>query len=402
MNNFYQIFSISLKAILNNKMRSFLTMLGVIIGVSSVVLLTSIGAGLQNYITQQFSDLGSNNLYVMPGNPLEGGMGAETMMESMSPVLKKRHLSLILREHRDLIREGSTMAVSLGKVKYNKEEEKKTILGVTSSYQRTYNMKAVKGEWFDNNSDVSSDRVAVLGHEIAQDLFKNLDPVGRSIKISNRSYRVVGVLEEKGGGMMSGNFDSYVYIPLNTLFDDFNFELIDNLTFVVRDQSQMKETKRAIIRTLKKEIDEDDFSVADQSQILGMINQILGMLTIGLGGIAAISLLVGGIGIMNIMLVSVTERTREIGLRKALGATPNLIMLQFLFEAALLSVIGGLIGLGLAYLGSLAMQPFFPSEVTKEAVILSFGVSLAVGLIFGVVPARKGAKLSPIEALRYE
>lgn len=402
MTNLYQIFAIALKAILNNKMRSFLTMLGVIIGVSSVVLLTSIGAGLQNYITEQFNDLGSNNLYVMPGNPLEGGMGPETMMESMKPALKKRHLSLILREHRDLFREGSIMAISLGKVKYNKEEEKKSILGVTSSYQRTYNMKAVNGQWFDNNNDVSSDRVAVLGSEIAKDLFKNLDPVGRNIKISNRSYKVVGVLEEKGGGMMGANFDSYVYIPLNTLFDDFNFELIDNFALVVRDQNKMKEAKRAIINTLSEEIDEDDFSVADQAQILGMINQILGVLTVGLGGIAAISLLVGGIGIMNIMLVSVTERTREIGLRKALGATPNLIMLQFLIEAALLSVIGGLIGLILAYLGSLAMQPFFPSEVTKEAVILSFGVSLAVGLVFGVMPARKGAKLSPIEALRYE
>lgn len=402
MTNLYQIFAIALKAILNNKMRSFLTMLGVIIGVSSVVLLTSIGAGLQNYITEQFNDLGSNNLYVMPGNPLEGGMGPETMMESMKPALKKRHLSLILREHRDLFREGSIMAISLGKIKYNKEEEKKSILGVTSSYQRTYNMKAVNGQWFDNNNDVSSDRVAVLGSEIAKDLFKNLDPVGRNIKISNRSYKVVGVLEEKGGGTMGANFDGYVYIPLNTLFDDFNFELIDNFALVVRDQDKMKEAKRAIINTLSEEIDEDDFSVADQAQILGMINQILGVLTVGLGGIAAISLLVGGIGIMNIMLVSVTERTREIGLRKALGATPNLIMLQFLIEAALLSVIGGSIGLILAYLGSLAMQPFFPSEVTREAVILSFGVSLVVGLVFGVMPARKGAKLSPIEALRYE
>ncbi len=397
-----EIFLVALNAILSNKMRSFLTMLGVIIGVSSVVLLTSIGTGLQNYIKDQFSSLGSNNLYVMPGNPLEGGMNPQSMLEMSKPILKKKHLSLILRENRDLLQEGSIMAINVGKVKYGKEEKKQTIVGVTSNYQKTYNMKAEKGEWFSNSDDVGSSRVTLLGSQIAEDLFKNLDPIGRQIKIANRNYKVLGVLEEKGGGMMGGKSDEYVYLPLNTLFNDFNFQLIDNFAVVVRDQSQMELAKKAIIKTLKTELASDEFSVADQAQILNMINQILGVLTIALGGIAAISLLVGGIGIMNIMLVSVTERTREIGLRKALGATPNLIMLQFLIEAALLSLMGGLIGLLLAYLGSLAIQPFFPSEVTRGAVILSFSVSLSVGLIFGVAPARKGAKLSPIEALRYE
>ena len=200
----------------------------------------------------------------------------------------------------------------------------------------------------------------------------------------------------------SSNFDNYVYLPLNTLFDDFNIELIDSFTFEAVDQNDVESAKAGVEKSLSKFLDDDEFTVFDQTQLLDTINSILGTLTIALGGIGAISLIVGGIGIMNIMLVSVTERTREIGLRKALGATPNQILFQFLIESALLSVIGGLIGLGIAYLGSLAIQAFFPAKVTMEAVLLAFGVSAAVGIIFGVAPARRASRLSPIEALRYE
>jgi len=400
-----EVFKLALKAIMLNKSRSFLTMLGVIIGVGSVVLLTSIGTGLQAYVTDQFAALGTNILYVVPGNPFgeNGGFGGEqAMIESTRPVLKKRMHSQVLRENRSLIKDGVITAVGIAEAKYGKTSKKATLYAVTSSYEAVYNTKAEQGRWFTRSEDEQADRVVMLGPGIADELFGNVDPVNKRILLSGQSYQVLGVLEEKGGGFGGPSFDNYIYLPLETLFKYFDTELVDSFIFEVRDQDQIAQAQAAIEKTIGKELEEDEFSVFDQSQLLKTINSILGMLTVGLGGIAAISLVVGGIGIMNIMLVSVTERTREIGLRKALGATPNLILLQFLIEAALLSVLGGLIGLAIAYLGSLALQPYFPAKVTMDAVLLAFGVSTVVGLVFGVAPARRAAKLSPIEALRYE
>lgn len=399
------VFPLAIKSILLNKGRSFLTMLGVIIGVGSVVLLTSIGTGLQAYITDQFASLGTNILYVVPGNPFgeNGGFGDETtMIESTKPVLKRRLYNQVIRNNRDLIKDGVITGVNVAEAKYKKTSKKVTLYGVTSSYETVYNTKAESGRWFNKTEEEKSERIILLGPKIAEELLGKVDPINKSILLNGQSYKVIGVLEEKGGGFGGPSFDSYVYIPLETLFKYFDTELVDSFIFEVRDKEQIKEATLAIEKTIGKELKDDEFSVFDQSTLLNTINSILGMLTIGLGGIAAISLVVGGIGIMNIMLVSVTERTREIGLRKALGATPNFILAQFLTEAAMLSVIGGLIGLTIAYLGSLALQPYFPAKVTLDAVLLAFGVSTAVGLIFGVAPAKRAAKLSPIEALRYE
>lgn len=399
------VFPLAIKSILLNKSRSFLTMLGVIIGVGSVVLLTSIGTGLQAYITDQFASLGTNILYVVPGNPFgeNGGFGGETtMIESTKPVLKRRLYNQVIRNNRDLIKDGVITGVNVAEAKYKKTSKKVTLYGVTSSYETVYNTKAESGRWFNKTEEEKSERIILLGPKIAEELLGKVDPINKSILLNGQSYKVIGVLEEKGGGFGGPSFDSYVYIPLETLFKYFDTELVDSFIFEVRDKEQIKEATLAIEKTIGKELKDDEFSVFDQSNLLNTINSILGMLTIGLGGIAAISLVVGGIGIMNIMLVSVTERTREIGLRKALGATPNFILAQFLTEAAMLSVIGGFIGLTIAYLGSLALQPYFPAKVTLDAVLLAFGVSTAVGLIFGVAPAKRAAKLSPIEALRYE
>lgn len=401
------ILTTAIKALWTNRVRSFLTMLGVIIGVGSVVLLTSIGTGLQIYVEDQFAGLGTNTLFVVPGNPFGegGGFGNQeaTFIESAQGKLKRRHLRIILRENRSTLIDGAVTGLGTGEAKYQDEQKKVTLLGGTANYQVINSFELTAGKWFSEADDERSKRVVILGAKIADELFGQIDAVGKKIKIEGQTYRVLGVLKEKGGGFGGPSFDNYIYLPINTLFDDFNTELIDSFSLKIKDQTLIDEAVEGIEQTLYDEnLEEDEFSVFDQTQLLETINSILGVLTTGLGAIAAISLVVGGIGIMNIMLVSVTERTREIGLRKALGATPNLILSQFLTEAALLSVIGGMIGVVIAYGSSLFIQRYFPAQVTWQAVLLAFSVSTVVGLVFGAAPARRASQLSPIEALRYE
>src|SRR5574340_67495 len=233
------IFIIAIKAILINKTRSFLTMLGVIIGVGSVVLLTSIGTGLQAYVASQFASLGTNILYVVPGNPFgEGGGfgGQESMIESMQPTLKVKHMTLLLRENREYIKDGAIMAVNAGEAKYKEKTKKVTITGVTGNYGEIMNTKAAKGKWFTDADDQRKVRGCTLGSEIANELFGNVDPINKKIKIDGQTYLVTGVLEEKGGGMSGAGFDNYIYMPIHTLFEAFNSELIDNFALEVRNK----------------------------------------------------------------------------------------------------------------------------------------------------------------------
>lgn len=416
--NFKMVLSLAVQAILLNKVRSFLTMLGVIIGVGSVVLLTSIGTGLQAYVSDQFANLGVNTLYVIPGNPFggagggsagdssgSGGLGnrEQAVIRSTRSLLKRQQLDKILRNNRDSISNGTATGVEIAEAKYNKTTKTATLYGVMASYPKVQTSNTTAGRWFSKSEETRAERVIVLGSAIAEELFGKVDPINKRVLLNSQAYTVLGVLEEKGGGLGGPSFDNYIYIPLTSLQKYFDVKTIESFIISVRSQEQIPETTSAIEKLLIAEgLKDDEFSVFDQTQLLDTINNILGVLTVGLGGIAAISLVVGGIGIMNIMLVSVTERTREIGLRKALGATPKLIMMQFLTEAGLLSVMGGGIGLAIAFAGSLILGQFFPAKVTLDAVILAFGVSTAVGLIFGVAPARRASRLSPIEALRYE
>ena len=388
-------FLVALRAIMVNKGRAFLTMLGVIIGVSSVVMLTSIGNGLQSYITDQFESLGSNNIFIAPGKLFnsEGGF-SDRSEQSSSLANNKLKMSDVaeIRKLREFVSYVSLSNTQTDRVQFQKKEKDVTVFGTTEDYDQIFSTKLIRGRFLEKKDQQGAEKVAVLGFTVAEDTFGKIDPVGKRVKIGTQTFLVIGVAEKKGGGFGGPSFDEFVYIPFSTMSQIYDSNNVLSIYVKAKNKDQIPQSIAAIKRVLLKRMDEDEFSVVDQSEILKTINGILGMLTIGLGGI----------GIMNIMLVSVTERTREIGLRKALGATPSQILFQFLIEAALLSVIGGLIGLGIAYLGTLAIQSVFPAKITIEAVILSFGVSTLVGLVFGAAPANRAAHLSPIEALRYE
>lgn len=378
-------------------MRLFLTMLGIIIGVASVILLISIGAGLKSYIAEQFEALGSNLIFVMPGT-MEAGGGPPGMRQTlaMRDVKTLRRVGYPLKDVSAYI-EVHTNA------EYRTEKTKVQIGGTDVEGMRLMNLKPKIGRAL-NSGDISKNaRVAFIGPQVAENLFGDQHPIGKSIIISSTKYKVIGVFKNKGGGAFGGtSIDETVFVPLTTAQKQFDQEKLTAIWASAATKETIEEAKQKAEETLLKTHDEDDFDVLGQEELLSTINQILGVLTAGLGGIAAISLLVGGIGIMNIMFVSVTERTKEIGLRKALGARPKDILIQFVVEAVTVSLIGGTIGILLAIGGSLIISRFFKSEVTPFAVLLAFTFSSVIGIIFGVAPAAKAAKLDPIDALRYE
>lgn len=399
---FFVQFSIALRALWRNKSRAFLTMLGVIIGVSSVSLLIAIGDGLRLLVVEQFDAFGANNVFIAPGEIFGegGGFGGQVTALANNPIQYSdvQDLSRL----RDYVQAITVLTLTPATVSYRAVDLDRSVAGVNAAYESITNTVPESGTFFSTADNTKREHVAVLGHAIAQDLFGDVDPIGKSININNQSFDVVAVAIEKGGGFGGPAFDDYVYIPIETYFQTFNTRQIFRIIIRPKDEHALQSTMAAVENMLSKRLDDDEFSVIEQSQILDVIDTILSSLTAGLGGIAAISLVVGGIGIMNIMLVSVNERTREIGLRKALGATPNTILAQFVIEAVVISLTGGMIGVALAGIGAFGISNFIPATLTFSAIALAFGVSVVVGVVFGVYPARKAAQLSPIEALRYE
>lgn len=400
MINIEETITLALINLWRNKTRSLLTALGIIIGVSAVILLVSVGQGLQNYITGQFESLGTNLIYVLPGQTLEEGFGQGPPNLAGSKLTLK-HVEE-LRNLGDPIRNAAADSDIPASIEYRGESKFTTVGGLTAEWSDIIDIEVEEGRSL-TESDVRLARnVTFLGQSIVDELFGGSDPIGKRITIAGEKFEVVGVIEEIGAQSIGFDIDNFVGIPITVSQRIFGNENIQSIIVQAESQEEIPAAIDAIERYLSSELDEDDFSVVDQSSLLETINNILGVLTAALGGIAAISLVVGGVGIMNIMYVSVTERTKEIGLRKAVGAKPKDILAQFVIEAVTLSVVGGSIGIAIGFAGSLALKQFFPTQVTIWSVLLAFGVSAAVGIIFGVAPALRASRLDPIDALRYE
>jgi len=401
--SFQDLVKSSFKSILKNKSRTILTSLGIIIGVTSVILLTSIGNGLKEYVTTQFDALGANSVFVAPGKIFndDGGFNNSASSNFITTSFSLSDLSNIKRNFREDI--VIPVAITSVEVKSNKITKSDIALAGTSyQFPQAANRKIKEGRWFTKEEESKKNKVIVLGYGVANDLFPTSNAVGKKVIIKGKNLKVIGVVDKQGGSFGGPDPDNQVFTPIDVVFDLNGNQNLAEILIKTPNKDLVNQTKIDVTKLLLKKYDKDAFSVFDSSQLLDSINSIINMLTVGLTGIAAISLIVGGIGIMNIMLVSVTERTKEIGLRKAIGAFPQAILLQFLIEAVILSCLGGLIGILLGTLGTLAINNFFPAKVTISSVLIAFSVSSAVGIIFGVAPARKASKLSPIEALRYE
>jgi len=400
-----QLVKVAVKSLQTNKSRSLLTALGVIIGVASVILLVSVGSGLKDYITNQMQDMGSNLIMVMPGEiDLDKmGAGGDAMSSAFSSMASSKLELGDMEEIEKIpqIEDVAAMVMASSPVRFKGESKIAQVIGTTENYVNIRKSDFEKGSFFTKSEVNSGRKVAVLGYKVAEDLFGEEDPIGEKVKLGEYRYQIMGVMEEKGGqGSMSP--DDKVFVPITTAQRQFDNDNISIMFAQVKSSDGVSSTVPLVEEVLKRRLDEKDFTVLDQKEILSTVSSILDTLTLALGGIAAISLLVGGIGIMNIMLVSVTERTQEIGLRKALGATPEVILTQFLVEAVFLSVGGGIVGIIIGGGGALLLNRFMPTTVTLWSVMLAFVVSATVGIVFGITPARRASQLSPIEALRYE
>jgi len=394
--NLHNIFDVSIIALSRNKTRALLTSLGIIIGVASVILLISIGEGLKAYINGQFESMGTNVLMVMPGKMTgQGGPGMTVNKLTFK-------LSDQLSKKAKYVKFVSPMIMSQTKIKYRDVNYDTSVLGLDPNYVDAMNYPAQIGRSFSSAEADRSAKVVVLGPTVVKKVFKLEDPIGKYITMLDKRFLVIGIAKAQGSALGQDD-DDRVMVPITTLRGLLDTDRLNAISIKTDPEVDIDLAKQSVIDImLKNKLDTDQFSVNSAEELLATINGILGALTLGLAGIAAISLIVGGIGIMNIMLVSVTERTREIGLRKAVGAQPKDILIQFLIEAVVLSLLGGLIGVAIGALGSYALSFFLQTSVTLWSIALAFGFSSAIGIIFGVWPARKASKLSPIDALRYE
>lgn len=394
--DYLELIKLALGSLRANKLRSALTSLGIIIGVFSVILLVALGSGLQKYITDQISGLGSNILFVLPGK-VGAGSGPGDSVNRLTIAN-----SLYLEDRLASIAYTSPLISKITTIKFNSKNIKGTqVWGVSFVFPQIIKTDFVRGTFFTKTQAENGSNVAVIGQTVSETLFPNIDPIGKKIILSDGRYTVIGVTAKKGS-VFGQDQDNVVVIPFQAAKKQFSATTVNYIYLSAKSPELVSLVKKQATRILINRLEEDDFTIMTQEQTLQTITTITSTLTTALGGIAAISLLVGGIGVMNIMLVSVTERTKEIGLRKALGAKRQDILLQFLLEAVMLSLSGGIAGILLGLGASFLLSQFFVAEVTPWSVFLAFTFSCVVGIVFGIAPAIRASKLSPIEALRYE
>jgi putative ABC transport system permease protein len=411
MKNIFSPLSNAWTSVITHKLRSFLTILGVVIGVAAVIILMSVGKGTESQMLSRLSGLGSNLIYVQPGSTTQGGVrGAQGSASTLTMEDAQAIAANVANINAVAPYSSSALQVIAGS-----QNMFVRITGVTPDYQQVYNLELTEGDFISQYQYDRDQKIAVIGPEVATTLFGEEDPLGQSMRMSNTIFKVVGVLQSKGESMM-GSVDNAIFVPLSTLQGMMSRSLTTNGQHVISSIS-LQVNDQKLIATIKSDItsllitrhnialgSDNDFSVTSMDELTATITSSMQSLTLLLGAIAGISLLVGGIGVMNIMLVSVMERRREIGIRKALGARERDIWGQFLIDSGLLTFAGGLIGVAIGWGGSYLVNylGYMQTLVTSDIVVLAVGVSIAIGLFFGFYPAWQGSRLDPIQALRAE
>ena len=411
--NYQNLFKIAIRAIAANKMRSFLTALGIIIGIAAVITMLAIGQGSKASIKANIAEMGSNMIMISPGADMRGGVRLDA---SAMETLKQADYQTI-KDECNYISAISPTVNSSGQWINGNNNTQSSIYGVNQDYLSIRQLKVADGEMFTDNDIKAAAKVCILGQTVVDYLFPDgSDPVGKVVRFNSIPFRVVGVLKKKGYNSMGMDQDDLVLAPYTTVMkrilaqtylggivcsaitEEASQPAQDQITEILRRNHKLKDA------TDTTEADEDDFNIRSQEEISSMMNSTMSTITILLGSVAGISLLVGGIGIMNIMYVSVTERTREIGLRMSVGARGVDILNQFLIEAILLSVTGGVIGVLLGVSLSVGLHQFLhvATQIEPWSIIMSFAVCTFTGVFFGWYPAKKAARLDPIEAIRYE
>lgn len=398
-----KIFINSFEALVENKLRSMLTMLGMIIGVAAVILLVSVGTGAKRYITAEFESLGTNIIIIQPGKT--------DKKSSMGPPISSSKGKITLADV-DAIQKGSQLLAGISGVMYGagtvKNEASTSnifIMGSNEQLQKILNINITQGNYISKEDEDSGRRVVVIGWNVKENLFGKDPALGKLVKVNESEHRVIGVIKPTGD-KLGFNVDEMIFIPNRSALRLFNTDRLFGIRAAAKSRASLDDAVADITAILKERHNgEEDFTIITQVTMMDSMNTILNMLTYALGAIAFISMLVGGIGIMNIMLVSVTERTREIGIRRAVGARQSDILKQFIIEAVVISVSGGLIGIFISLFITYILHFFFPGFDMRPPFWIippSFFLSFFTGLIFGVWPARKAARIQTIDALRYE